>query len=87
MKIKDGFVLKKLTDNYLVIPLGNRVVDFEAIIKLTETGAFLWSQLSDNKTIDELVVAMTSEYDVDENKARVDIVRFVNKLKDADLIE
>lgn len=87
MKIKDGFILKEVAGSHLVVPLGTRVVDFQAMIKLTETGAFLWSQLNDEKNIDELVFALTSQYDVDEDKARQDIIIFVNKLKDADLLE
>ncbi len=87
MKIKEGFVLKELAGSHLVVPLGSQVVDFGCIIKLTETGAFLWSQLSQERTIDELVSVLTCEYDVDENKAKSDIQKFVNKLKEADLLE
>lgn len=87
MKIKDGFVLKSLAGSNLVVPLGTQVVDFGAIIKLTETGAFLWSQLESEKNVDELVLSMTNEYDVAEDKARKDIEAFVMKLKEADLLE
>ncbi len=87
MKIKEGFVLKAVADSYLVVPLGSKVVDFSAIIKLTETGAFLWSQLDTDKTKDELLTALTDEYDVDNATASRDIDAFVSKLKEADLIE
>ncbi len=87
MKIKDGFVLKSLAGSHLVVPLGTQVVDFGAIIKLSETGAFLWSQLENDKSIEELIKALTAEYDVDDDKARVDIETFFSKLKEADLLE
>lgn len=87
MKIKEGFVLKAVADSYLVVPLGSKVVDFSAIIKLTETGAFLWSLLDTDKTKDELLTALTDEYDVDNATASRDIDAFVSKLKEADLIE
>lgn len=87
MKIKDGFVLKAVAGSFLVVPLGSQVVDFGCIIKLSETGAFLWSLLESEKSKDELVSALTNEYDVDEEKAASDIDSFLNKLKEADLLE
>lgn len=87
MKIKDGFVLKEIAGSHMVVPLGSQVANFSSIIKLSESGAFLWSLLSEDKTVDELVYALLGEYDVDEIKAREDIEKFIKKLDDADLID
>ena len=87
MKIKDGFVLKEIAGSHMVVPLGSQVANFSYIIKLSESGAFLWSLLSEDKTVDELVYALLGEYDVDEIKAREDIEKFIKKLDDADLID
>ena len=87
MKIKEGFVLKELAGSSMVVPLGSQVVNFSSIIKLSESGAFLWQLLSEDKTIDELTDAMLSEYDVDEDRAKADIEKFIKKLEEADLIE
>lgn len=87
MKIKDGFVLKAIGDSFMVVPLGSQVVDFGSIIKLTETAAFLWEQLTHDVTKDELLSAMLSEYNVDEVTASRDIDKFLLKLKDADLLD
>ena len=87
MKIKQGFVLKSIADSHIVVPLGSQVVDFSSIIKLTDTGAFLWSQLSSDTTSDELVSALTAEYDVDIATATRDVSAFITKLRAADLLE
>ncbi|MBQ7133298.1 MAG: PqqD family protein [Ruminococcus sp.] len=87
MKVKKDFVLKEIADSFLVVPLGSQVVDFGCIIKLSETGAFLWNQLEEDKTESELVSALLSLYDVDESKATADVSNFVRKLKEADLLE
>ena len=87
MKIKEGFVLKEIAGSHMVVPLGSQVENFSSIIKLSESGAFLWNLLSNEKTIDELVDAMLCEYDVDETKAREDIEKFIHKLEDADLVD
>lgn len=87
MKIKDGFVLKEAAGSFLVVPLGSQVVDFCSIIKLSETGAFLWSQLESETTVDAVVDALLSEYEVDSDKAYADVNKFIDKLKDANLLE
>lgn len=86
MKIKDGFVLKAIAGSYMVVPLGSQVTEFGSIIKLSETGAFLWELLSSDIEKDELLDAMTSEYDVDKERASLDIDKFLDKLRAADLL-
>ncbi len=87
MKIKNDFVIKEIAGSYIVVPLGSQVVDFGGIVKLNETGAFLWNMLQEDKEKDELLSALLNEYDVNEEKASLDIDSFVSKLKDADLLE
>lgn len=87
MKIKDGFVLKAIAGSYMVVPLGSQVVDFGSIIKLSETGAFLWEKMSTDISKDELLSLMLSEYDVEESVASRDIDKFILKLKENDLLD
>ncbi|MBR2715197.1 MAG: PqqD family protein [Ruminococcus sp.] len=87
MKIKDGFVLRTISDSHIVVPLGSKVTDFCSIIKLSDTGAFLWERLSEDVSFDYLVESLTAEYDVDTEKAKCDINKFISNLKKADLLE
>ena len=45
MKLKDGFLLKEIAGSWVVVPVGEQVVDFQMMITLNETGAFLWEKL------------------------------------------
>ena len=38
MKLKEGFVLKTVGDNHIVVPVGAQTVDFRSMITLNETG-------------------------------------------------
>ncbi len=87
MKIKANFILKKIAGSYMVVPVRTRAVDFSGIIKLTESGAFLWRILENGADREELIAKMLEEYAVDEATATADIDRFVAKLREADLIE
>lgn len=87
MKLKDGFVLRQVAGSYVVVAVGLQTLDFKGMIRLNETGAFLWKQLAENEcTEDSLVVAMTNEYDVDNKTAAVDVSAFVQSLREADLL-
>lgn len=87
MKIKSDYILKKIAGSYVVVPVRTRAVDFSGIIKLSETGAFLWEILSKGAEKETLLARMLEEYDVDEATASADIDRFLQKLQEADLIE
>ncbi len=86
MKIVEGFSLKTIADNNIVVPVGENTVTFKAIITLNESGAFLWRQLENERTEEELVKAMLEEYDVDEETVRVDVAEFVENMRAANLL-
>ena len=82
MKIKDGFLVKKIVDDYLVVPTGDNIVDFAVAVSLNESGAFLWEQLKSDRTKEDLVRALMAEYEaVDNATAEKDVVEFISLLK------
>ena len=81
MKIKDGFILKEVAGENVVIPTGSNLVDFNAMMTLNETGVFLWQHLEQDTTIDKLVDAVCAEYDIDRDTATEDIKDFVQSLE------
>ncbi len=86
MKVKQNFMIKKILDDYIVVPVGDELVNFDAMITLNETGAFLWEQLSEDKTEEELVKAMCAEYDVSQDVAKSDISDFIGLLQQAKVL-
>lgn len=87
MKVNEGFLLKKVADSFVIVPTGANIVDFSAMITINETGALLWNKLVDGATEDELVETIISEYEIDEETARQDVVEFVNALSEKKVIE
>lgn len=81
MKLKEGFMLKKILDDYVVVPTGDNIVDFAVAVSLNETGAFLWNQLKEDKTTEQLADALAAEYDVAAGDVLADVDDFVNLLK------
>ena len=87
MKIKKDFILRKVADSYVVVPVGKMTLDFNGIINLNETGAFLFGELQKGADREELIERLLAEYDVTQEKAASDIDIFIQKVKDADVLE
>ena len=87
MKIKEGFMLRKVATNFVVVPVGAASVDFNGMLTMNETGAFLFEKLQKGADKEELVEDMLKEYDVDRETATKHIDVFVDKLEGADLFE
>ena len=87
MKIKENFVLKTVAGQSIVVPVGEAAITFNAMITLSESGKFLWENLLDDTTEENLLSAILAEYDVSEEVARRDILEFLNKMREADLLD
>lgn len=86
MKIKNGFMLREIASQTMVVAVGDASKEFNGIIRLNTTGKFLWEKLQSDVTIDDLTSAMTAEYDIDEKTAREDIESFIDTLKGANIL-
>lgn len=80
MKIKEGYMLRSVAGNHVVVPLGKEAADFNGMVNLNETGAFLWEKMKNDCTRDDLVSAVLEEYDVTEELARQGVDSFIRKV-------
>ena len=87
MKIKKDFILRKVADSYVVVPVGKLTLDFNGIINLNETGAFLFGLLQECAEREDLVEKMLEASDFSREKAAADIDIFLQKVRDADVLE
>ena len=85
MKLKEGFVLREVAGEIVVIPSGSSL-DLNLMITLNDTGRFLWEHLEKGAEESELVAALLQEYDVDEATARAGVAGFVEKLRKNDFL-
>ena len=80
MKLKEGFLLRNIAGQTVVLPAGADL-DLNMMITLNETGAFLWERLQQETDETALVAALLAEYDVDEARASAAVSAFVKKLE------
>lgn len=87
MKTKKGFLLRSVGGRNVVVAIGKASEEFNGLITLNESGAFLWKLLQNGTTYQDLLDEMLKEYDVDEQTARDGIDAFLKIARDAELIE
>lgn len=86
MKIKDGYIISTVAGENVVLPTGDDL-DMSIMITLNDSGKFLWEQLQDDKTEEDLLQAVVANYeDVDQEEAKRFIADFVGYLREYDLL-
>ena len=86
MKIKEGFLLRQVAGETVVIPTGE-TMDLNMMITLNETGTVLWEKMQEETTEEALTAALLAEYDVDEKTAAEAVSGFVAKLNENGITE
>lgn len=87
MKIKEGFVLRDVMDEYIVMPTGDNIAKFEGAVVLNEVSAFIYKLLEQPRSREDLLIAVLDEYDVDEATAATDLDMLLAKLADMGVLE
>ncbi|MBP3451668.1 MAG: PqqD family protein [Agathobacter sp.] len=86
MKVSKEFVLREIAGDYIIIPTGKTVLEFNGLITVNEVGVSLWKMLQEEATFEELVKGVLDEYDVEEAVARKDIQEFLDRLIEGGII-
>ena len=87
MRINKEFVLREIAGDYIIIPTGTTVFEFNGLITVNEVGVTIWNMLQEEVTMDELVQGVLAEYEVEEEVARKDIQEFLGELVKGGILE
>ena len=81
MKIKSDFTIQPVGSFYTAVAVGETSKTFHAMIRLNETGAFLWKLMAEKDCTEaELTDAILAEYEVDRETVVADVRRIVSNL-------
>lgn len=84
MKIKDGFVLREIAGQTVVIATGEASKTFHGMVKLNETGRDIWQGLAKGLSEEEIARELVEKYEgVDLAKALEDTTRLIGKMEEA----
>lgn len=88
MKTKTGFTLRPLGKDYILIADSIEQVDFNKMITMNQTAAFLWNKAL-LQEFDATIMArwLQEEYDVSETQALADAQTTLESWRKAGIIE
>lgn len=87
MKLVEGFCIRKILDETVIIPTGKAAHCLSGLISVNETGEFLFELLQTEQTIDSLMAAMLEEFEVEKETAEADVEAFVTVLIENGMLE
>lgn len=87
MKIKQGYILKHVANQHIVVPVGEEAINFNGLLNLNESGVLLFEKLQEGTTLEALLKLLKETYEVDDKRALEDIESFINILKSKNLFE
>ena len=88
MKIKDGFVLREMCGEYIVAGEGLEHINFNKLISLNSTAAFLWKEVAGKEfTAEDMAQLLVDEYGIDMELALTDSHNLMKSWAEAGIAE
>ena len=89
MRIKEGFVLREVCGERVIVGEGLGAINFGKLLALNESAAWLWKQAQEmgDFTIEALADKLSGEYDVTADEARTDVTAIVTEWQKVDVVE
>ena len=79
MKLKEGFVMRDVCGEQVLVGEGVSTVDFNRLVKFNGTAAFLWKKAGEigDFTAEQLAAKLSEEYNIDNATALADTERLL----------
>ena len=87
MKIADGFTMRSVLDEHMIMPTGDNIAKFGGTVVLNDVSAFVFEQLKTPVTREDLLAAILAEYEVDEATAAKDLDALQAQFRELGMLE
>lgn len=87
MKLHGEFILRQVLDDVLAIPVGQTALNMNGMILLNDVSKVIWNCLKEETSVEAIVNAVTDAFEVSAEEAELDIQEFLNKMRNAGLLE
>ena len=87
MKLKEGFVLRKILGDAIVVAEGELSKSFHGMIKLNDTAVDVWEWFAAGKSEAEVAALLAEKYELSAEKAECDVRAMSEKLVAAGIAE
>jgi len=79
--LKSKFVVRTVGNELILVPLTGNVAQMNELFTMNETGKFIWENLGEMTTIENIENSLTATFEIDADTAKKDLKIFINKLE------
>lgn len=87
MKLQGEFVVRQVMDQIVAIPVGETALRLNGMILLNDVSRVIWEKLETETSPEQILAAVTENFEVSEEEARADIEEFLDKLRKMQILE
>ena len=88
MKIKSMYKVRQVAGENLVVGQGRLNADMTKVISLNDTAFLLWKELADKDfTCEDAADVLVATYGIDKERAMTDATKWVEKMKECNIVE
>ncbi len=87
MKVKIEAVLREIAGDFVLVPVGDTVIDHNGLFALSEVGARIWELLPECENSEEITDRLLEEFEAPRETIASDVEEFLERLRSFGLIE
>ena len=89
MKRKEGFVLREVCGEKVIVGEGLGAIDFGKLVSINDTAAWIWEKAGELGDFDAetLAAALCEAYEVDMDTARADVEKLLAQWQELGIVE
>lgn len=78
MKIKDGFILRSICGEYVVVGEGLSQINFNKMLSMNDSAAYLWKEVEGKEfSAEDLIQLLLDRYEVSREQAAADVEKLL----------
>lgn len=87
MEVKKNFAIRRIADEFLLVPTGKSAIDLNGMITLNEVAADIWKMIPEVESEEQIVARLLELYDAQESEVKADVSDFISRLRALEIIE
>lgn len=87
LKIKEGFIKRKIGNKFLVVTTGELSKTLNIMIELNDTSSEIWDGVANNLNVNDIAKKLVEKYGIDMEKAISDVESIIAQMTEAGVFE
>ncbi|MBQ1310265.1 MAG: PqqD family protein [Blautia sp.] len=87
MKAAKGFILRNVVGEYILMPVDDKIAEFNGTVLMNKLSAFVWEKLQTSVSREEILGDILQEFEIDEATASKDLDELLAGMQELGILE